>query len=186
MSASFPAPDGAPPPLAELLSPLVAALGEARQPGATFEAVDAALARAVGHRLLTVLLYLPAEGVAERLYSSRPDRYPARGRKAFAEAPTQRRVAETGRPYIGRDAADIRRDFPDAEKIFALGCESILNMPVLWRGRALGQVNLLHRAGRYDAAQLPLVRALTQMTIPAFLAAVGQDASQAMNGNTKP
>ncbi|HLL10003.1 MAG TPA: hypothetical protein VK570_03030, partial [Rubrivivax sp.] len=53
-------------------SPLVAALGEARQPGATFEAVDAALARAVGHRLLTVLLYLPAEGVAERLYPTFP------------------------------------------------------------------------------------------------------------------
>jgi hypothetical protein len=185
MSAPLAVPDAA--PLADLLAPLASALGEARQPAATFAALDAALARAVGHRFLTVLLYRPAEGVAERLYSSRPDLYPARGRKAFADAPTQRRVAETGQPYIGRDAADIRRDFPDAEKIFALGCESILNMPVLWRGRALGQVNLLDRAGHYVPDQLPLVRALAQMTIPAFLAAAAdRDAPQAMNGDTKP
>jgi hypothetical protein len=186
MSAPSPTPDGAA-PLVDLLSPLAHALGEARQPGATFEALDAVLARAVGHRFLTVLLYLPEEGVAERLYSSRPDLYPARGRKAFAEAPTQRRVAETGGPYIGRDAADIRRDFPDAEKIFALGCESILNMPVLWRGRAMGQVNLLHRAGHYHATQLPLVRGLAQMTIPAFLAAAAdRGAPRAADRDTRP
>lgn len=155
----------------EIIAPLAAALAEPDQPAATFAALDAALARLVGHRFLTMLIYLPAEGVAERLYSSRPELYPARGRKAFADAPTQRRVAETRQPYIGRDADDIRRDFPDHEKIFALGCESILNMPVVWRGEALGQVNLLHDANRYEAAQLPQVRALVQMCIPAFLAA---------------
>ena len=109
------------------------------------------------------------EGVAERLYSSRPELFPARGRKAFTDAPTQRRVAETRQPYIGRDAADIRRDFPDHDKIFALGCESILNMPVLWRGRAFGQVNLLHGARHFGTEHLPVVRALVQMIIPAFI-----------------
>jgi hypothetical protein len=58
---------------------------------------------------------------------------------------------------------------------------------VLWRGRALGQVNLLDRAGHYGPDQLPLVRALAQMTIPAFLAAAAdRDTPQAMNGDTKP
>ncbi|MBL6458247.1 GAF domain-containing protein [Belnapia sp. T6] len=153
------------------LAAMAAALADPQQPSASFAALDAALGRAVGHRFLTMLAYRWEEGVAERLYSSRPDLYPARGRKAFAAAPTQRRVAEGMQPYIGRDAADIRRDFPDHETIFALGCESILNMPVVWRGRALGQVNLLHEARHYVPDQLPLVRALVQMAIPAFLAA---------------
>lgn len=148
---------------------LAAALADARQPEATLVALDRALQDTVGHRFLTVLVYRWEEGVAERLYSSRPDLYPARGRKPFADAPTQRRVAETAEPYIGRDAGDIRRDFPDHAKIFALGCESILNMPVVWRGRALGQVNLLHQAGHYGPEHLPVVRSLSQMVIPALL-----------------
>jgi hypothetical protein len=155
---------------------LAEALARPDQPHATFAALDAALQRAVGHRFLTMLLYRFEEGVAERLYSSRPDLYPARGRKSFAEAPTQRRVAETREPYIGRDAAGIRRDFPDHAKIFALGCESILNMPVLWAGRALGQVNLLHVAGHYGPHHLPPVRDLVQMCIPAFLLAAKETA----------
>lgn len=148
---------------------LAEALADPRQPEATFIALDGALQQDVGHRFLTILAYRWEDGVAERLYSSRPDLFPAGGRKAFRDAPTQRRVAETRRPYIGRDATDIRRDFPDHAKIFALDCESILNMPVLWRGRALGQVNLLHAAGHYLPQHLPGVRALVQMAIPAFL-----------------
>lgn len=150
---------------------IAAALAAPGQPGDTFAALDAALQRAVGHRFLTMLAYRWEEGLAERLYSSRPDLYPARGRKSFAEAPTQRRVAQTREPYIGRDAADIRRDFPDHAKIFALGCESILNMPVVWAGRALGQVNLLHEAGHYGPQHLLAVRSLVQACIPAFLIA---------------
>jgi hypothetical protein len=149
---------------------LATALADPRQPEAGLAALDRALQDSVGHRLLTVLRYRFDEGCAERVYSSAPQTFPASGRKAFADAPIQRRVAETQRPYIGRNAGDIRRDFPDHEKIFALGCASILNMPVLWRGRALGQVNLLHEAEHYTPAHLPVVQMLTQMTIPLFLA----------------
>ncbi|WP_426955614.1 GAF domain-containing protein [Muricoccus radiodurans] len=152
-------------------SALAEALAAPDQPASCFAALDKALQDEVGHRFLTVLVYRWKEGVAERLYSSRPTLYPARGRKAFSDAPTQRRVAETREPYIGRDAADIRRDFPDHEKIFALDCESILNMPVVWQGRGLGQVNLLHAANHYGPAQIPVVRVLAQMCIPVLLAA---------------
>jgi hypothetical protein len=157
--------------MSESFQAIAAALAAPAQPDACFAALDAALQREVGHRFLTMLVYRWEEGVAERLYSSRPELYPARGRKTFAEAPTQRRVAETREPYIGHDAEDIRRDFPDHAKIFALGCESILNMPVVWAGRALGQVNLLHEANHYGPRHLPIVRGLVQACIPAFLIA---------------
>lgn len=166
--------------LPDLFAPLAAALAQPDQPEATFVALDQVLGQAIGHRFLSMLVYRWQEGLAERIYSSRPEVYPRHGRKAFTEAPTQRRVAEGMQPYIGRDAADIRRDFPDHDRIFALGCESILNMPVIWAGRAIGQVNLLHEAGHYGPDHLPLVRCLAQMAIPAFLAAASQ------NGETSP
>ena len=150
-------------------STLATALADPQQPQAGFAALDRALQDLVGHRLLTVLRYRFDAGVAERLYSSVPQTFPATGRKAFADAPIQRRVAETRMPYIGEDAADIRRDFPDHDKIFATGCEAILNMPIVWRGRALGQVNLLHRARHFTPAHLPVVQVLAQMTIPILL-----------------
>ena len=150
---------------------LAEALADPDQPAASFAALDQALQASIGHRFLTMLLYRQAEGVAERLYSSQPALFPARGRKRFADAPIQHRVATTGRPYIGRDADDLKRDFPDHAKIFALGCESILNMPVRWQGRALGQVNLLHQAHHYGEQHLAMVNALVQMAVPAFLAA---------------
>ncbi|RVT98568.1 GAF domain-containing protein [Rhodovarius crocodyli] len=149
------------------LDTLALALGEAGNP---FAALDAALQQLVGHRFLTVLLYRHDLGVAERLYSNRPEMFPTGGRKRFEDAPTQKRVAETRRPYIGPDAASLRRDFPDHEKIFALGCSSILNMPVLWAGQALGQVNLLHEEGHFGTQHLPPVRVAVQMCVPAFLA----------------
>ena len=89
-----------------LISMLTRALAERDQPAATFRALDRLLAKVVGHRLFTALLYRPKDGMAERLYSSRPDIYPASGTKALEQAPAMKRVLTSGTPYIGRDAGD--------------------------------------------------------------------------------
>ena len=165
---------------------LAEALADPQQPEATFAALDQALQDSVGHRFLSMLLYHRDEAVAERLYSSRPALFPARGRKRFADAPIQHQVATTGQPYIGRDATDLRRDFPDHEKIFALDCQSILNMPVLWQGTTLGQVNLLHEAQHYGEQHLPIVQALVQMAVPAFIVAANRKSEGAALAHTGP
>jgi X-Pro dipeptidyl-peptidase (S15 family) len=69
------------------------------------------------------------------------------------------------------DAGDIERDFPDRDRIFALGCSSILNMPVRWKGEVLGQINPLHEARHFGKADLPMVEAMVQIVVPAFLIA---------------
>ncbi len=168
MMPGRPDPCGGPP--AQLLT-LAQGLAAAGQPEAGLCMLDRMLAETVGHKLFTALLYRPADGVADRLYSSAPDRFPARGSKALDDAPTMRRVLTSGMPYIGRDASDIARDFPDHEKIFALGCASIVNMPVRWNGQVLGQINLLHEAGHFHDGHLPVVEAMAQLVVPAFLLA---------------
>jgi hypothetical protein len=156
----------------EDLRAVAAALAVAPAPGAPDPllcAVDVLAQRLLGHRLFTVLRYDLAAGLAHRLYSSAPDVYPASGSKQIATGPALQRMVESGRPLLTPDAAAVRRNFLDAEAIFALGCASVLNLPVIVRGRLLGQVNLLHEAGHYMASAVDDGMVLAALAAPAFL-----------------
>jgi hypothetical protein len=154
-----------------LISTLTRALAERDQPAATFRALDRLLANVVGHKLLAALLYHPKAGMAERLCGSPPDIYPASGTKVLEQAPAMQRVLTSGTPHLGQDADDIECDFPDHDRIFALGCGSVLNMPVRRKGEVLGQINLLREARHFGKAHLPMVEAMAQIVVPAFLIA---------------
>lgn len=69
-------------------------------------------------------------------------------------------------------AAAIIDNYADYPTLLAMGCECIVNMPVLWGTKVLGTVNLLHGQGRYSEADLPRIAAWAQLSAPAFLAAV--------------
>lgn len=122
----------------------------------------------VGHKLFTALQYRHAEGLAIRLYSSRPDAYPPSGSKQIGGAPALTRMFETGRAQLAPDAAAVRADFLDASSIFGLGCESVLNVPVMHRGQLLGQINLLHEANYFLPHHVAVASTLAQMAAVAF------------------
>ena len=143
------------------------------QPETTFAALDAALAAVLGHKLFTVLLRHPVTGESERLYTNQPGAYPVGGRKPLRDTPWNRQLFHDGRPFLGRTAADIRAHFPDHAVIAALGCGSVLNLPVLWNGRALGTLNVLHEEGWYDDADVPIGLAFAALAVPAYLAVAG-------------
>ncbi len=142
---------------------------EADQPGATFRAIDAALAATTGHILFTILVHHPALKQSERFYSNMPAEYPVGGRKPVTTSPWMQTVMFDGRPYIGRTREDIKDVFYDHELIWSLGCESVLNMPVRWNGQTLGTLNLLHRADWYDEADIANVRLFAQLALPGIL-----------------
>ena len=139
------------------------------QPGATFRALDKALAARPGHILFTILVHHPELRQNERAYTNMPNAYPVGGRKPVTESPWMRQVLLRGEPYIGRTGDDIRTVFPDHELIRSLGCESVLNMPVRWRGETLGTLNLLHHAGHYGEADVPLIRRFAHLCLPTLL-----------------
>src|SRR4051812_45591579 len=128
------------------LAAVIAAHRDTDQPDATFRALDAALAATVGHRLFTILIHHPGLRQNQRYYSNQPEAYPVGGSKPTGDFPLKHRLLVEGEPYIGHTAEDIRWAFFDHDLIFSLGCESVLNMPVRWRGQTLGSLNLLHRA----------------------------------------
>ena len=144
--------------------------GSADQPGALFGALDRALQSAIGHRLFTILAYDGETSEAARLYSNRPASYPAGGRKRLAAGPWTEAVLDRGEAYIGRTLDDLSAVFPDHALIASLGCASALNMPVRWRGRTLGSLNLLHEAGWYDDDDVATCRPFAQLALPALLA----------------
>lgn len=148
---------------------IIAAHADTDQPGATFRALDRALAASPGHILFTILVHHPGLKQSERFYSNMPKEYPVGGSKPVTGSPWMQTVIERGEPYIGRTREDIKEVFYDHELIWSLGCESVLNLPVRWRGQTMGTLNLLHRAGFYTEAHVAPVRLAAHLALPGLL-----------------
>ncbi len=144
------------------------------QPQTLFRAVDAALKASVGHILFTILISHHASRESERFYTNMPDAYPVGGKKPITDSPLMKQLLGEGRAYIGYNAADIEYAFYDHKLIVSLGCESVLNMPVRWRGQTIATMNLLDRANAYNEAHIPMVRAIAQMALPGLLMIAGK------------
>ncbi|MGS1105906.1 GAF domain-containing protein [Achromobacter anxifer] len=155
----------------QALDALARAHAEAVQPRAVFAAVDHALAATIGHRLFTILSYDPRTALATRLYSNQPDAYPAGGSKALAPGPWTQTVLDRGEAYIGRTPADLQAVFSDHALIASLDCQSVLNMPIRWRGRTVGSLNLLHAAHWYGPDEAAACRPYAQLVLPALCCA---------------
>jgi hypothetical protein len=145
------------------------AAARAGQPDVLFGALDRALGAVLGHKLFTVLLHHAATGESERRYTNQPAAYPVGGRKTLNPTAWAQQVIHERRPYIGRTAADIRAVFFDHELIASLGCASVINVPVVWNGRVLGTLNLLHEEGWYDESDVAIGSTFAALTAPALL-----------------
>lgn len=141
------------------------------QPGAFLDALQAAMGRAIGHRLFTVMRHDPMAGRNRRVHTSDATAYPVSGFKPVdRDHPWTRRVLVEGRSWVGSGPADIAWAYPDHEKIAAMGLGSAMNLPVCWNGRTLGTVNLLHDAGRLGEADAALGALFAALAVPALLA----------------
>jgi hypothetical protein len=158
------------PALLPQLCAVAAALAQEGQPGPTFAALDRAMASAIGHKLFTALIFHAATGESERYYTNQPSAYPVGGRKPLNKTPWAEQVIHRRRPYIGRNAADIRSVFFDHALIHSLGCDSVMNLPVVHNGELLGTINILHEEGWYGEADVPPGLLFAALAVPAYLA----------------
>ena len=145
-------------------------LGAAADLPALCATVERALGELVGFRLFTVLRATPARDGLERLHSSDPHAYPARGVKAVAGDAWLQRLLADPHPALSPDADAVRRNFPDAQAIFGLGCASALNVPICFQGRILGSMNLLHEAHWFRSGDAALCRPFAVLLGAAFAA----------------
>ncbi len=154
---------------AEDLIRLADALRAAGQPRAICAALQEVSAGVIGHRLFTVMRFDSARAEVQRLHSSRPDAYPPGGRKQKKATAWADRVLRDRQVYRGTTPADIVSAFDDHATILGLGLGSVLNIPVVYAGRCLGTMNLLHEAGWYRAEDEDAGCALAAFLIPALL-----------------
>jgi len=139
------------------------------QPQALFGALEAGLGAVLGHRLFTLMRYHARTGESERIYTSHPREYPVGGKKALNPTAWTEQVLRRQQPYLGRTPADVQAVFFDHALIASLGCGSVLNLPIVWDGRVLGTINLLHEAHWYGETDAPVGLLFAGLAIPAWL-----------------
>jgi GAF domain-containing protein len=150
----------------ENLNRVVAVRKRVHTPTEAYAAVDAAVQTVIGHGLFTVLYVAPGGEEVARVYSSNPAAYPLAGRKRMGPTPWGASVIREGLHYVGRNDDDIRWAFPDHALIASLGLGSVINIAVAQDGRVVGTLNILDRAGAYDASQVALIEPFGALLAP--------------------
>jgi len=117
-------------------------------------------------RLFTITLIDLDAGQALRVYSNMPQSYPVSGRKPVTRDVWFQQVIEGHHSFVANSGAEIAAVFPDQPLIASLGCDAVVNLPVVLGGRTVATVNLLDRAQSYPA--MVLARIETELRLPAM------------------
>jgi hypothetical protein len=126
--------------------------------------------KTIGHRLFTIMRLHAATHEVERLYSSLADAYPVSGRKPKQGTPWGEQVLDRGEIFIANTPDEVRAAFADYELIFSLGIGAIMNVPIRFRGRSLGTMNICAEAGWFSEADHAPGRLLASLLVPPLLA----------------
>ncbi len=158
------------------------AISAAKDSTAVWLALHRLSAAVVGHRLFTVTTVDMKSGLARRLYTDHPVEYPVSGSKPIHRDRWFAIVHDEGRSFVANSIAEIAGHFPDHELIAALGCGSVINLPVVMKGELVATVNMLDKDGSYGPEKVTLVESI--LSVPAKLCCVL--AAQFDSGVQKP
>ena len=142
----------------------------AHEPRELHAAVDALVQTTIGHLLFTILRVHEAGTEVERVHSSNTAAYPVGGRKTKQGTAWSRVVLDQGEVFVARTPEEVRNTFGDHALIFSLGIGSIMNVPIGYRGRRLGTMNISHEAGWFRDQDAAAGRLIASLLVPALLA----------------
>ncbi|WP_085026433.1 hypothetical protein [Ensifer aridi] len=143
-------------------------LSRAEDHAAAFIALEAVTSERFGHILFTALRFDYDDGVMTRLYSNRIDVTPVGGTKPIPTGPWADRIISQRSCYVGRRKEDLKEVFFDYEPLWAIGCESVMNVPVVWANRTIGSINILGGPSQYDEITASEMMIFAQMSTPLF------------------
>lgn len=147
-----------------------AAIANAEGADAAFAALQALVQATVGARLFTYMTVDMEAEVARRAYTSDPANYPTSGTKPIRYDSWFDIVHKQRQYFVANTIADIAKVFPDYELIDSLGCQSVVNMPVVLGGELVGTVNMLDVEGYYTPERVQMIHEV--VAVPAKLAAM--------------
>lgn len=146
-----------------------AAIAEAKGVEAAFAALQTLTEATVGVKLFTYMTVDMANELARRAYTSDAVSYPTSGTKPIHYDAWFDIVHKQHAYFVANAIEDIAKVFPDHELINSLGCQSVVNMPVILGGELVGTVNMLHETDFYTPERVAEIKAV--LSIPAKLAA---------------
>ena len=149
----------------DVFAGLARTLNHAQDPTEVFTAVEDAVRRTLGFRLLPVLPVRPDRSAGHRIHSANPAAYPVSGRKPFRTTEWGVNLMVERRPWLGRTVEDIRWAFFDHALIESLGCGCCINAPVAAFGQVFGTLNVLDAPLAYDSTQVPVVEAIASFLV---------------------
>lgn len=128
-----------------------------------FAALETLTRELVGVKLFTVMTSDTKNRLSRRIYSNMPDAYPVSGTKPYNETHWSDITLKRKETFVANTIGDIAEVFDDHALIKSLGCESVINVPIILDGLVVGTINCLHEEGFYtedrvkaaDALKLP-------------------------------
>jgi hypothetical protein len=147
------------------------ALAAREQPQATLLALQTLFRQEVGARLFTVMTFDAPTGLSQRVHSSHPEEYPVSGVKPLSRGLWSRTVIDERKTFVLNSIEAIAEVFPDHELIRSLGCESVVNLPVVFADAVIGTVNCLDARGYYTPERVAEVEGLAPFAAMALIVA---------------
>lgn len=144
------------------------AIAGATTPEAAFTALQDLARATVGAKLFTVMLVDMEAELSRRAYTSDPVNYPTSGTKPLNYGPWFDIVHGKREFFVANTIEDISKVLFDHELINQLGCQSVVNVPIILKDELVGCMNLLDVAHHYTPERLQTIRDL--LSIPAKLA----------------
>ena len=129
----------------------------------TFSLLEKAFLETIGHKLFTILKFDESKFTLERIFTNKPYEYPLLGIKNLKKSFWQKSVFEEGNIFIGYNSKDIKNSFPDYDIILKLGCESVMNIPIVQNEIIKGSVNILHKKNWYTKSYIQSAKILTSL-----------------------
>lgn len=146
------------------------AVRESTDPIEALRTIGDSMDRLIGSRMFTFLRFDFERFEMERLYCTRPERYPVGARKPMRHGRWSQCVVDDGAVFIANGDAEMRATFGDYAALAEMGCSASMCVPVRYRGRTLGTMNLNGDEGRYGEAEAALAQPFATLAIPAYLA----------------
>lgn len=135
-----------------------------------FKKLEIIIKKEIGFKLITFTAINFTQKFVERIYSNNKKVYPILGKKPIPNNEWSKIIKKNGPKYfLGKNKKTIKKIFFDYETIFSLGCGSIINYVIRFKGKAIGTINLLDVENKYSNKDIKKIEKLSIFMIPYFL-----------------
>ena len=134
-----------------------------------YKKLDKTIKNNIGHRLFTLTVVDYSIKYVERVYSNNTKIYPLLGTKPIPINSWTNKVINNKKSFFGENKNQIKKLFFDYEKIFSLGCGSIINIPIINDQKILGTLNILHKERFYTIKSVKMIQPYAQLLSPYFI-----------------